>query len=48
MDAAQPEASPVLSAVTPGKRFEMAGETLVVILASFAERYVSTMRFEGL
>jgi cysteine synthase A len=31
-----------------GKRPDMAGKTIVVILASFAERYVSTALFEGL
>ena len=31
-----------------GTRDEMAGKTLVVILPSFAERYVSTALFEGL
>lgn len=36
MDAARPEAARVLSAVTLGKRSEMAGKTLVVIRASFA------------
>ncbi len=36
------------AAVQLGKRPEMAGKTIVVILASFAERYVSTALFEGL
>ena len=36
------------AAVKVGTRDEMAGKTLVVILPSFAERYVSTALFEGL
>jgi cysteine synthase len=36
------------AAIAVGTRPEMAGKTLVVILASFAERYVSTALFEGL
>ena len=36
------------AAVQIGKRPDMAGKTIVVILASFAERYVSTALFEGL
>jgi len=36
------------AAVQLGKRPDMAGKTIVVILASFAERYVSTALFEGL
>jgi cysteine synthase A len=35
------------AAVQLGKRPDMAGKTIVVILASFAERYVSTALFEG-
>jgi cysteine synthase A len=31
-----------------GCRYDMVGKTLVVILPSFAERYVSTALFEGL
>jgi cysteine synthase len=30
------------------KRADMAGKTIVVIIPSFAERYVSTLLFEGL
>lgn len=36
------------AALQLGKRPDMAGKTIVVILASFAERYVSTALFEGL
>ncbi len=36
------------AAVKIGTRDDMAGKTLVVILPSFAERYVSTALFEGL
>ena len=36
------------AAVKVGARDDMAGKTLVVILPSFAERYVSTALFEGL
>ena len=37
-----------MAAIRAGRRDDMAGKTLVVILASFAERYVSTPLFEGL
>ncbi|WP_321487949.1 cysteine synthase A [uncultured Hyphomonas sp.] len=36
------------AAIKVGTRDDMAGKTLVVILPSFAERYVSTALFEGL
>lgn len=36
------------AAIKVGSRDDMAGKTLVVILPSFAERYVSTALFEGL
>jgi cysteine synthase A len=35
------------AAVRIGKRPDMAGQTIVVILASFAERYLSTALFDG-
>ncbi|MBO6758030.1 MAG: cysteine synthase A [Roseibium sp.] len=38
----------VVAAVRVGQRNEMAGKTLVVIIPSFAERYLSTALFEGL
>jgi cysteine synthase A len=38
----------VSAALTIGARPEMAGKTIVVVLPSFAERYVSTALFEGL
>jgi cysteine synthase len=36
------------AAVEVGRRREMAGKTVVVVLPSFAERYLSTALFEGL
>lgn len=36
------------AALELGKRDDMAGKTIVVILASFAERYLSTPLFDGL
>jgi cysteine synthase A len=36
------------AAAKVGSREDMAGKTLVVVLPSFAERYVSTALFEGL
>ena len=38
----------VHAALEIGKREESAGKTIVVIIPSFAERYLSTALFEGL
>ncbi len=40
--------SAALAAVEVGSRDDMAGKTLVAVLPSFAERYISSLLFEGL
>ncbi len=38
----------VAAAIEIGERADMAGKNIVIILPSFAERYLSTALFEGL
>jgi len=38
----------IAAALEVGKRPDMAGKTIVVIIPSFAERYLSTALFEGI
>ena len=40
--------APLGAAIELGKRLENAGKTILAIVPSFAERYISTVLFEGI